>query len=412
MVTASERSFRVWTAANAEATAYTLKTELRAHRENFFSFNRFYDLVVAVSPDGKMLATGDGTDLINGGGVKVWDITQKVPGELMTLSPDVAYATSLDFSRNSQTLAVGSGDALQLWDVSNILPSRSPQTHELKDLPATIKESVSREIALSPDGQLAAISGSPDEVSWWNPNSDPKPGIAVAGDVFTQAMTFSPDGKLLAVSGGGSEADNGVVTLWDTRTRKQIKADIKGHKGVGINVLAVAFSPGSNILATGATDNIIELWDISSTPARLLARLEGHKYVVTSVAYSPDGKTIASGDEMGTVNLWSASSDQLLLTLKVSDSAITSVAFSADGNILYTRDQSGQILLWPAAPREQVERLLQQASTVAPPSPLADHAVENLHLDTFITVPGSRRFVDQYANLQLMLKSARRESKH
>ena len=86
MVTAGETSFKVWTAANAEATAYSFKFELPVHKENFFSPNRFYDLVVAISPDGKMVATGDGTDLINGGGVKVYDITQKVPGELMTLS--------------------------------------------------------------------------------------------------------------------------------------------------------------------------------------------------------------------------------------------------------------------------------------------------------------------------------------
>src|SRR6185295_15509475 len=101
------------------------------------------------------------------------------------------------------------------------------------------------------------------------------------------------------------------------------------------------------------------------------------KYAVTSVAYSPDGKTIASGDDFGTVNLWSASSYQLLLTLKASDISITSVAFSADGNFLYTKNHNGNVLVWPAAPREQVERLLQQAAFVTPPSPLADHAVQN-----------------------------------
>ena len=361
MVTASNTNFRVWTAANAEATAYTLKTELRAHRQNFFSYTDYNDLVVAISPDGQMLATGDGTDLINGGGVRVWDITHKELAQLINLSPDVAYATSLDFSSDSQTLAVGSGNALQLWDVSNILPSREPL--DSRDLPVSIREGERRLSALSPDGQLEAVAGGPYSVQWWNPKSDPslKPAPAVVGTISTHSTAFSPDGTLLAVGGGGDEADNGVVTLWDTKSQK-LKADLKGHRGVSILVQALAFSRDSKTLLTGANDNTVEVWDVSSKPARLLAPpLEGHKYPVTSVAFSPDGKTIASGDEMGLVNLWSASSYQLLMTLKVSERAIMAVTFSTDGNTLYTRDQDGEVLLWPAAKREQVDRLLQQA---------------------------------------------------
>ena len=177
MVTASNLSFIVWTAANAEATSYTLKHKLPAHKENYFTHTLYKDLVVAISPDGKMLATGDGTDLINRGGVRVWDITQEELGELINLSPDVAYATSLDFSTDSRTLAVGSGNALQLWDVSNILPSRTPESYELRnvDVPASIRESVqdSGLSALSPNGQLEAVAGGPYSVQWWNPKSDP-----------------------------------------------------------------------------------------------------------------------------------------------------------------------------------------------------------------------------------------------
>jgi WD40 repeat protein/energy-coupling factor transporter ATP-binding protein EcfA2 len=369
MVTSSNRNFIMWTAANAEGTAYKVSTEMWAHRENFFSRNFFKDLVVAISPDGKLLATGDGVDLINGGGVKVWKITGTKPAELFTLSPDVAYATSLAFSNDSRTLAVGSDNALQLWDVSDIEWRWSPSDYELDQAPATIRKEGFTNSALSPDGRLMALSGSPSEVGWWATNSDPslRPGLATIGDVFTLAIAFSPDGKLLAVGGGGSEADNGVVSLWDTRTRKEIKADIKGHKGVGITVEAVAFSPDNKTLATGGTDKTIELWDVSSTPARLLTPpLEGHKIGVTAIAYSPDGKTIASGDYSGTVHLWSTSSYQLLLTLKVSEDGTRSVAFSADGNTLYTRDRSGKVLMWPATPRKQVERLLQRASTVTP----------------------------------------------
>ena len=365
MVTSSNSSFFVWTAANADATAYKLVTLLPVHRENQLQVALMHDLVVAISPDGKLLATGDGNDLINGGGVKLWDITGDRPRELFTLSPDVAYATSLDFSSDGRTLAVGSDNGVQLWDVSGKEPSRSASEYELKNLPAGMDEDAS----LSPDGELQAFSFQPDRVEFWKTDSDPstKPRPRIVGTVATKSVTFSDDGNLLAVGGGGDEASSGIVTLWDVQTRKLINANIEGHKGVAISVTSLAFSPDNKVLATGATDKTIELWDISTGKGNLLTTpLEEHKSTVTSLAYSPDGKTIASGDESGTVNLWSATSYQLLMTLKVSSVSITALGFSEKNDILFTKDKHGKVLIWSAAPPDQVNRLLRQASAFTP----------------------------------------------
>jgi len=368
MVTSSNSSFMVWTAANADATVYSFKMKLPVHKESWLERNPYKDLVVAISPDGKRLATGDGTDLLNGGGVKLWDITGDQPRELFTLSPDVAYAISLAFSSDSRTLAVGSSHRLQLWDVAEKELSRSPFSYELAKLPVAIRQGASRQSARSPDGQVEALSGSPSKVEWWNPKSDPssKPNISMVGTVRTRAMTFSKDLKLLAVGGGGDEAKHGMVTLWDTLTRKKIDANFEGHRGVDISVASLAFSHDSKILATGGTDKTVELWDISTPPEKLLTEpLEGHASSVTALAFSPDGRTIASGDDKGTVNLWSAASYQLLMTLRVSKSGVNALAFSDDGETLYSRDNEGDIRFWYSAPRQQVVNLERSAS-VAP----------------------------------------------
>jgi len=301
-------------------------------------------------------------------GVKLWDITGDQPRELFTLSPDVAYAISLAFSSDSRTLAVGSSHRLQLWDVAEKELSRSPFSYELAKLPVAIRQGASRQSARSPDGQVEALSGSPSKVEWWNPKSDPssKPNISMVGTVRTRAMTFSKDLKLLAVGGGGDEAKHGMVTLWDTLTRKKIDANFEGHRGVDISVASLAFSHDSKILATGGTDKTVELWDISTFPEKLLTEpLEGHASSVTALAFSPDGRTIASGDDKGTVNLWSAASYQLLMTLRVSKSGVNALAFSDDGETLYSRDNEGDIRFWYSAPRQQVVNLERSAS-VAP----------------------------------------------
>jgi WD40 repeat protein/energy-coupling factor transporter ATP-binding protein EcfA2 len=364
MVTSSNMEFMIWTAADATGASYALKAEIPAHKENFSKRDFLKDLVVAMSPDGNLLATGDGTDLKNGGGVKVWDITGDLPKELFTLSPDVETATSLSFSADSRTLAVGGKYNVQLWDVSEQSPSKLANSYEIEKAPRAIKAGVSKNSALSPDGKLWATSFDFSKMYWQTDaeHSASPPPMKVVGTVTVESIIFSPDGKLLAMGGGGDEADFGVVRLWDVEKRQEIDGQRVGHEGVGVKVMALAFSPDSTILATGGTDKIIELWKINrGGPGHLLARLEGHRFPLTALAYSPDGKTLASGDASGTVNLWSIDSEQLMMTLQASENAIEALAFEASSNNysnkyyenFYTRDAKGVIRLWPAAPREQ-----------------------------------------------------------
>jgi WD40 repeat protein len=56
------------------------------------------------------------------------------------------------------------------------------------------------------------------------------------------------------------------------------------------------------VLASGATDATIILWDVET---RLpLEPLRGHKYEVLAVAFSPDGRTLVSGDKNGDMFFW------------------------------------------------------------------------------------------------------------
>ncbi len=377
MVTSSNMSFMVWHAIDSDVTSYSLKAEIYAHRENFFKRDFFKDLVVAISPSGRLLATGDGTDLKNGGGVKLWNIADDQPKELFTLSPDVEAATSLSFSADGHTLAVGGKDAVQLWDVGEQSPYKMATNYEIERAPRVIKEGASHQSLQSPDGKLWATAFQFDKLHWQTnaEHSASPPVMQVISTVLVESIVFSHDGKLLAIGGGGDEEDRGVVHLWDVEKRQKIDAQIRGHEGVGVKVKALAFSPDNTVLATGGTDKNIELWQINpGGPGYLIERLEGHRFPVTALAYSSDGKTLASGDTSGTVNLWSTASHQLMMTLQASENAIEAVAFGVTSKDsagkysenLYTRDEKGVVRLWPSASRQQVAEIVWQAPSIFP----------------------------------------------
>jgi WD40 repeat protein len=74
------------------------------------------------------------------------------------------------------------------------------------------------------------------------------------------AVAFSHDGKTLA-SGNGDWDRPGDVRLWDTSTWKET-GRLK-HTG---EVLSLAFSPKSRVLAAGGWDKAVQVWDLAADP--------------------------------------------------------------------------------------------------------------------------------------------------
>jgi ribosome assembly protein 4 len=58
-------------------------------------------------------------------------------------------------------------------------------------------------------------------------------------------------------------------------------------------VVAALFSPDGRYLASGAGDNTVRLWDISTETPRHECKV--HRQYVLALAWAPDGKRLASG---------------------------------------------------------------------------------------------------------------------
>ena len=162
---------------------------------------------------------------------------------------------------------------------------------------------------------------------------------------WVSAVSFSPDGTLLA-----SGAEDDTVILWDVTTRKQI-ANLEGHTGW---VSAVSFSPDGTTLASGSSGTIT-LWDVATR--KQIATLEGYIGWVPAVSFSPDGTLLASGADDGTVILWDVATRKRIANLEGHTGWVISVSFSPDGTLLASGADDGTVILWDVATRKQIATL-------------------------------------------------------
>lgn len=66
---------------------------------------------------------------------------------------------------------------------------------------------------------------------------------------------------------------------------------------------------------TGATDNLVNIWQLNSH--ELLLSLSGHSGGITSTSFSPNSLFVVSGSEDKTVRVWGLTLGSLVATFRV-----------------------------------------------------------------------------------------------
>jgi WD40 repeat protein/DNA-binding SARP family transcriptional activator len=164
---------------------------------------------------------------------------------------------------------------------------------------------------------------------------------SLAKSVFSQvlggvlAVAFSPDGQFLAT---GDSKGQGQVKVWRVSNGQIVLSfpDVS-------NVYAIAWSPDGQLLASGGGDNTIKIWDIRT--GQCWKTLTGHTNWVWSLAWNPDGQTLASGSQDSTVKCWNVHNGECLTNSNHAD-AIRCLAWSPDGQILASGGTGKVVELW------------------------------------------------------------------
>jgi WD40 repeat protein len=234
---------------------------------------------LAVSPDGKVVATGD-----EGGDVLLWD--RRTGERTARLRGHTAEVLQLAFSDDGGGLLSRGRDGMVLvWEVE--------KGRLLRQLPAGGAGVAA--VLSSPDGRVVAVGR--EKVFLWDMATGKELGrLEAEGDWFRTAA-FTADGRVL-VSGSLL----GVIQLWRVDGGQELR---RWGGGEG-SVTALAVSADGRSLATahpgGGSVYDIRIWERASGGER--RHFRGHQGQISSLAFSPDGRLLASASEDRTALLW------------------------------------------------------------------------------------------------------------
>jgi WD40 repeat protein len=232
--------------------------------------------LLAVAPDGRTAATVHGNTT-----VKVWSL---VTGRKVAQVTPTRYLCSLAFSGDGKSLLTGSRLLSDLdirhWDLATATEIQSQSCR----LPGV-------HLAMVVADRLLLASG-----NWRGEVTVGSPGkrnvrVALPEHYAHPRVLFSPDGRTLAI------LRERTLRLWDV-AKRQVRASWKETR----TIHALAFSPDSNLLATGGNDGAVKFRDVATGKER--ASFDWQIGAVSVVAFSPDGMLAAAGGEQGRVVVW------------------------------------------------------------------------------------------------------------
>ena len=265
-------------------------------------------LAAGITPDGATLiaATADGL-------VRAWDLADDTIVNEFDLG--TGSLTSIALSDDRKVLAaVGEDGAVRVWDVAS--------GQEIQSFGA---DGGSREaVALNHDGTLVA-AGEGTGVQIWNTQT---------GELIRTLEAYCEDG-----TGATEEACDEADEDW------------LGHEKV---VTALAFSPDSQLLATGSRDTTVVFWELETGEAPWDS--VGHWATITTMVFDEPGDFVLSGGRDNKIRSLRVAGGKSTAFFEGHLSTVNAVAHGPQEDTILSVGDDGTLRLWETGNQYVVHR--------------------------------------------------------
>lgn len=232
----------------------------------------------------------DGTKLVAGDFNNIFFIFSSMNGNLLSFTEVSDKLTKVQWNRKGSThmlLTSCDDGTVVVWDSSEHTPlpiqTFSLHTSSVRDIQWLTKETFA---SCSMDGSIHVFRIGEDEPlnSLFNENAI----IAIRYNMKYDSLAFF------------SYDTN--VKLW--LLGQDLTREWEGHRA---GIYSICWNEGgdSSLLASGADDRTIRIWNINSSLCHSQEVLREHLCLVSAVSFSPDGQYLASADTYGVVIVWS-----------------------------------------------------------------------------------------------------------
>jgi WD40 repeat protein len=278
----------------------------------------------AVSPDGRVVATGD-----EGGFIKLWDLSAAKPKWLGAIDNPGGAIEALTFDRSGTLLAsTDEASSVTVWHLTS--PRRSGSVLGLTAAGAF-------SLAFAPDARVVATAGG--DVRLWRSQPLPQPPNYRSA-YSTTGISYSADGRTVV-----SLSDDGKVRFWDVSRRVQSGRVMRVPGPYGF-----AFS-GGHLLAITVKHRVV-VWNLATRTQMQPAPPPANAEFGADVAFNHNGTLLAITDRHH-VFVWDVARRRVTATFFVAGGP-SNPAFSPDDRELALLRGAGAIEVWNIATGKRV----------------------------------------------------------